>query len=99
MIKLILAIAVYLISILLFLGRLPSFIAGYNTLPDDQKQEYDSKRLGKVVGSGMFVIVTLSLVNEQIEKIIGYESGWMPWIIAVIALIMVILANTVCKNK
>ena len=56
------AVFMGILTVVLLMGKGSFLIAGYNTSSKEEKQEYDEKKLCRVVGGGMGVI-TLMLIG------------------------------------
>ena len=83
-----------LASILLLTGRGAWLIAGYNTAGKERKSRYNEKKLCRVTGAGMAVISLMILAIA-----IWGETTVAQTVIAIDCVVMVVLMNTVCKNK
>lgn len=87
-------------SIVLLMGKGSFLIAGFNTSRKEEKEQYNVKRLCRVVGGG-FGIITIMLgislfYNFEVPKII---DSMIPWGLFVVIVLMLILSNTVCRKK
>lgn len=86
-----------ILAVVFFMGKGTFLIAGYNTASQEEKAKYDEKKLGKVMGTGMiaiaFILVICGILNFQ------FPVWIMPVAIIAVTVIMVILSNTICKNK
>lgn len=87
-------------AIILFSGHGSNLIAGYNTMPREKKEQYNEKKLGKVVGVGVGIIAVLVFIMGLFEKVfpsyIAYVSVGIAW--ADIA-VVIVLCNTICKKR
>lgn len=89
-----------IISITLIAGHGEWFISGYNMASKEEKEKYDSKKLCRTVGGGMAVITILILFAMLFEHVLPAEFSYiMAGIILVDSVIMMILANTICRKK
>lgn len=96
----ILIVFMVVISALLISGRGGWFISGYNTASKEEKEKYDSKKLCRTVGGGMTIITILVIIATLFENVLPADfSYFMVGIILVDAIIMNILASTVCRKK
>jgi len=92
------------ISAILLSGHGANLIAGYNTAPKMKKAKYDEKRLGRVVGAGVlaiavplpFVVLGQALLPIGVAYAIVVYA-YLAFII-VDSVIVLILANTICKK-
>ena len=48
-----------ILGIILSLGHGANLIAGYNTLPKEQKERYDTRSMGRFMGRIMFTLAAL----------------------------------------
>ena len=84
----VLGIKFLVLSIYFLTGRGWFLLAGYNTMPKDEKEKYDSKALCKFIGKITLIISLLSFV-------LGIESivRWYIWVyIAAIVFLCVFAA-------
>lgn len=71
MIILIVLIVLFLgLAILFINGKGEFLIAGYNTMPDKEKQKYDTVRLCKFMGKSMFAL-TFSMIIWGLSDLFG----------------------------
>ncbi|WP_342463049.1 DUF3784 domain-containing protein [Ureibacillus sp. FSL K6-8385] len=95
MINGIIAVPMLLLAFYLYKGKGGFLIAGYNTLPEEEKAKYDEPALCRFVGKNMFVLTGLMVVWTIAEI---FEILWL--LIAGIALFvgvvvfMIIYLNT-----
>ena len=84
-------------SILILCGKGDSLIAGYNTASEEEKAEYDIKRLRKVSGYGQLAIC---LPTGLIPAAKAFPVlFWISLVlIIVITIFIVILSNTYAKK-
>jgi len=91
----IIAVPLLILAIFLLNGRGAFLIAGYNTMSDDKRAEYDEKALCKAVGW-----LLLSIVGSFIfiPITIQFEIFWLLWLsiglVTVLPFAFVIYANT-----
>ena len=88
------------LSGILLSGNGANLIAGYNTLSGEGKAKYNEQKLRRVVGFGMLIVTILILVMGLGELVL---PAWFAYaslgIIIVDYIVMIILSNTICKNK
>jgi len=81
------------LAFVLLAGRGSFLIAGFNTLPKDQKAKYDAKALSKFIGKILLPIGILTIFAGM-ERIVG----WYPWVFVAVTiglcLFAVIYVNT-----
>ena len=88
------------IAVLLLSGKGAWLIAGYNTSSPEEKQKYDEKRLCRVMGSGAAVIAVFLLgVALFQDRLPASFASVLGVVIGGTALVMVVLANTICRRK
>lgn len=93
---LILALLLLILSIFLFCGKGAWLIAGYNTASEEEKAQYDTKKLCR--GGGAFLLVCGVLVGLMALFLNGVESGRLPeaamlhftWVFLVVLLLSII---------
>lgn len=73
MVLLLIIISFFLLSIILLLGKGAWLIAGYNTMPQEEKENYDEVALCKFMGKLMLFIVFSMLIMLYDAM---YEVGW-----------------------
>ena len=92
-------IILVIFSIILLTGHGANLIAGYNTASKEEKDKYNAKKLSRVVGSGMAVITGLVFVMGIFENVLPASFATIFLIIVIIDIvIMLVIANTVCKK-
>lgn len=67
----------FLLGIIFSFGKGSALIAGFNTLPEKEKNKYDAVALSKFMGKMMFAL-SLSVVLWLISEV--YEIGWLFYI-------------------
>lgn len=87
------------ISAVLLSGHGANLIAGYNTASKEKKEKYDEKMLGRVIGGGLlaiaFFLPFVTLGQALFPAWVAY--AYLVFVIAD-CIIMIILANTVCRK-
>jgi len=66
-----------LLGIIFSLGKGSALIAGFNTLPEEEKNKYDAVALSKFMGKMMFAL-SFSVVLWLISEV--YEMSWLFYI-------------------
>jgi len=83
------------LSVFLFKGKGAFLIAGFNTMSDSKKAEYDEKALSKAVGK---LLLVLSLLMFLFPLAIQLEAMWLFWVSFALFMVVtfgfVIYANT-----
>ena len=89
-----------ILSIILLMGKGGFLIAGYNTMSKEKKKRYNEKKLCRVMGSGLGVITIILGISAYYNFELPTAISWLlPWGILVVAAIMIILGNTIAKEK
>ena len=88
-----------LMTILFLLGKGSGLIAGFNTMSDAEKEQYDKKKLCQVMGKGFLVIDFLIPILIFGETIL---PSWTVYAFLVIVLMdiayMIYASNVKCKK-
>ena len=88
------------LSIVLIMGKGSSLIAGYNTASQEEKEKYNVKLLCRTVGGGSGVITLIIAIVLLYQGELPKYIEWLnPWGYLTVAVIIIILANTICKKK
>ncbi len=88
-----------IISIVLISGHGANLIAGYNTAGKEEKSKFNTKKLCRVVGTGMAVITIMILVMAIGEATLPASFATIFLVITVVDCVAVlVLANTICKK-
>lgn len=93
-------ILIAVFSIILIMGKGSSLIAGYNTASKEEKEKYNVKLLFRTVGVGSgiisLMIATILIYKGDLPKYIQWLN---PWGYLMVAAIIIVLSNTICKKK
>jgi len=88
-----------ILGVILLSGHGANLISGYNTATKEEKEKYDEKKLCRVIGGGLMAIAVVFPV-----AILG-ENVFLEWVVYAIGgyiivdcIILIILANTICKK-
>lgn len=88
------------ISILMLSGKGGWLIAGYNTASEEEKNKYDEKKLSRVTGVGMSLITVMVFVMALFEDVLPATFVYIfGAFVAVVSITIIVLLNTICKNK
>ena len=98
MIVLIILAALFIImGIIILIGKGDNLIAGYNTASEEERSQYNVKRLRVLIGGLLIVLAPMMLL------LLGEESfaatGAFVGLTLALTMVVVILANTWAKNK
>ena len=91
---LICALFLFILAILLYIGKLSNMIAGYNTLSAKEKEQYDEAKLCKILAITLFFTSIVLILGAM--KILSFTD--MIIISIVILIIGVILGNIIPKK-
>lgn len=95
----IIVVVLAVISILIFTGKGAFLIAGFNSLKEEEKKEYNVATLCKVIGSGMGIITVIAALTVYFNGELPSIISWIvPWGIFSTIFLMFILGNTICKK-
>ena len=88
-----------IVSIVIFTGKAPFLIAGYNTANQEKKNKYNINTLSKVAGGGLGVLTGITALIVLYNTNLPSAISWLVpgGILGTIAL-MIILGNTICKK-
>lgn len=88
-----------ILSLIWLSGHGSGMIAGYNTMPDKEKENYNVKRLCRTVGGGVAILDILVIILVEFEKILpDYLSAIVAAAVLADIVAMLILADTFCKK-
>jgi len=94
-ITLVVALPFVVLAVFLFRGKGAFLIAGFNTMSDSKKAEYDEKALSKAVGK---LLLVLALLMFLFPLAISLEAMWLFWVSFALFMVVtfgfVIYANT-----
>ena len=98
MIVLIIVAAILVIlGIIILIGKGDNLIAGYNTASEEEKAQYNVKRLRGLIGGLLIVLAPMMLLLN------GENTMAATWsfvaLVFVLCIVVVILANTWAKKK
>lgn len=86
------------IAVIVLKGWGDGFIAGYNTAGKEEREQYDIKRLRKVVAVVILFVTASVWVSAWLDDTVAITLGVLPVLImGVVA--GIIIANTWCKKK
>jgi hypothetical protein len=89
-----------IVSIFLLFGKGGFLIAGFNTMSKEKKKKYNEKKLCKITGSGLGIITIILAISAYFNYELPTAISWIfPWGIIAVAIIIVVLGNTICKEK
>jgi hypothetical protein len=87
------------LSLVLLSGHGAFLIAGYNTASKETRDKYNAKKLCRVTGGGLFVLVLLIGAMLLWQSILPVSSLWVFGVLIVLDVVgMIVLLNTICKK-
>ena len=93
----IVAAILVIIGIIILIGKGDNLIAGYNTASEEEKAQYNVKRLRGLLGGLLIVLAPMILLLN------GENTMTATWsfcaLVFVLCIVVVILANTWAKKK
>ncbi|MCI8284008.1 MAG: DUF3784 domain-containing protein [Firmicutes bacterium] len=96
-------IAVFIVLGVLFCqGKGAGFIAGYNTLSDDEKSEYDEKALCRFIGREMFAAAVCwipILIGEIFNVKVLFWIGMVLFVLILVFGLIYVNTGNRFKNK
>lgn len=88
------------LSIMWLLGKGSFLIAGFNTISKEKKQQYDKKRLCRVMGCGFSVLTIIMGISTYYEFELPVSIGWIiPWGFLSTIAVTVLLVNIVGRKR
>ena len=87
-------------SIVLLTGHGANLIAGFNTAGKEEKEQYDRKKMCRIVGAFLGVIALFILAMAIWNAVLPIAFAYAFMGLTVIgSIVMAVLLNTVCKKK
>ena len=86
---------IIILSIILLMGRGSFLIAGYNTMPKEEKEKYNTPALCKFIGK-IFLVLGLVVISWGFINLVP-NNAWL-WAISVVAFIGLIIFAIVYTN-
>ncbi|MGL5152306.1 MAG: DUF3784 domain-containing protein [Clostridium sp.] len=100
LIGVVILIPLIIMSAMLLRGKGAFLVAGYNLSSKEEKEQYNEKKLCKVMGGGLFLITLIVGIRLLIgDRLIEGLDISMAFLIIFITITMIILGNTICKKK
>ena len=87
-----------LLAVIILLGKGDAFIAGYNTSREEQRKQFNVKRLRIVAAALLLLTVAFAWLVVLIGDIIVNLLVGLPFLF-VCYIVGIIIANTWCKKK
>ena len=88
------------LAVLFLSGHGSWLIAGYNTASKEEKEKYDRPKLWRTMGWGMAVIAVMTFVMAAgCRSLPASFTNLYGAVILIDCIVMIILANTICKKK
>lgn len=93
------AVIFILLAIILLSGHGSMLIAGYNTMPREEREKYDSKKLCRLTGTVMLIIAIMILIMAAFSELL---PAWTVYIFLAVTVIscatVIIFAPRICKK-
>jgi len=93
----IIAAVLVIMGVLILIGKGDNLIAGYNIASEEEKAQYNVKRLRGLIGGLLMVLAPMMLLLD------GEDTMAATWsfvaLVFVLCIVVVILANTWAKKK
>ena len=93
----IIAAILVIMGVLILIGKGDNLIAGYNTASEEERAQYNVKRLRGLIGGLLIVLAPMLFLLD------GEDTMAATWsfvaIVFVLCIVVVILANTWAKKK
>lgn len=95
--QIIIALFFVVLGIIVLAGKGDMLIAGYNTVPKEEKEKVNIKRLRLLIGGLLVVIASLCFILDDNDNV---SSGLIfTGIVVVLTIFVIILANTWAMKK
>lgn len=99
-VPLIFVVILSIISIFLLIGKGSFLIAGYNLLPQEKKQKFNTKKLCRVVGGGTSILSVILGIATFYRFEMPPAIAWIiPWGLFGTIAVVAVLVNTICWEK
>ncbi len=86
-------------SALMLSGHGDKLIAGYNTASQEEREKYDRRKLGRVIGLGLAAIAVLVLVMAIWVEVLPASFIYIFLAVVIVdSIVMIALANTICRR-
>ncbi|MCQ2146313.1 MAG: DUF3784 domain-containing protein [Bacteroidales bacterium] len=85
------------LGILILIGKGANLIAGYNTATEEEKAEFDEKKLNRIVGICCIISGLLVLPIAWVHSL--FYGLFMTFAIIILSIVTVVLSNTWAKRK
>ena len=93
----VIAAILVIMGVVILIGKGDNLIAGYNTASEEERAQYNVKRLRGLIGGLLFVLAPMMFLLH------GQDTMAATWsfiaLVFVICIVVVILANTWAKKK
>ena len=96
-VMIIIAAILLIMGIIILIGKGDNLIAGYNTASEEEKSQYNIKRLRGLIGSLLIILApTMFLLHRESTM----TTTWsFLAIVFILSIVVIILANTWAKKK
>ncbi len=95
------AIIFIILGVLIKYGKMYFLIAGYNTMPKNEKEKYDIESIAKVFGNVMFGMALVMLIGYFIAKFTANPmiQNYTFWITLIIGISYLLIETNSKKYK
>lgn len=88
------------LSVLLLTGHGADLIAGFNTASKEEKEQYDRKKMCRVIGTFLAVLALFILAMAIWNSVLPVWFLYLFMGVTVVGcIVMIVLLNTVCRKK
>ena len=93
----ILAAIMFIMGIIILIGKGDNLIAGYNTASKEERSQYNVKRLRGLIGGFLLILAPMMVLLLGEESLVaGFSFIALTFVLCII---LVILANTWAKKR
>ncbi len=88
-----------IMTIVLLSGKGSGLVAGFNTMSKEEQDQYDAKKLSRVVGYGFIIIDLMIFVMILGENVL---PAWFAYVVVAVILLdvigIILIGNFLCKK-
>lgn len=94
----VISLMLVLLAVVILTGKGDGFIAGYNTAKEEERKQFNMKRLRAVVAVMILFTVAFVWFAALIDDTVGILLGVLP-VLLIGYFAGIVIANTWCKKK
>ena len=94
----VISLMLVLLAVVILTGKGDGFIAGYNTVKEEERKQFNMKRLRAVVAVMILFTVAFVWFAALIDDTVGILLGVLP-VLLIGYFAGIVIANTWCKKK